>query len=572
MILQSLCEYYERQSKIGKMPRYGYENIKISYVIVIDKDGRFINLEDWRIKEKNKFSGREILLPKSVKRTRAVVANFLWDNATYVLGITDPDSDKNADQNIAAFKEKANQVLKNCDDIGALAVLRYLECSNTLLVEHSLYQEIEKADQITFRLDTDTVPVCMREKIIVCYENWLAEQSHDQGICLVTGKQDGIEQTHPSIKGLSGAQPTGANIVSYNQDAFCSFGKVQGENAPVGKKAAFEYTTALNYLLRKDSPNKWQISKMTCICWAEANTKMENCFANMFSNANKDDPNQGVNDLIATVNAVLSGNYVENNSGSKFYILGLVANVARISVQLWQISTVKNVAQSIKQWFDDINIVGAENNGIVPLGKLIYALSREYEISGAKKTASGELSVPSHIISALMLAIINKSTLPESLLETIIQRIKKSKIINSKRMAILKALLNRKFRLRKEREVTVSLNINDNRQGYLLGRLFSVFAKLQEEANGENNSTIMDRYYNSASSTPSVVFGTLMRLHVAHLSKINSGRKVYFEKLIQSVVSNLNGFANHLNPEEQALFALGFYHQREDFSTKKSDS
>ena len=161
-------------------------------------------------------------------------------------------------------------------------------------------------------------------------------------------------------------------------------------------------------------------------------------------------------------------------------------------------------------------------------------------------------------------------------MQATILRIKAERDVSYPRAKLIKGCLNRKFRSNsnnKERMLTMSLDRENADVGYRLGRLFAVLEKIQQEANPGINATIRDKYYASASSTPSTVFGNLMRLKNHHLSKLeNPGRKIWFEKLLGEVIAALPGhFPAHLNLDAQGQFAIGYYHQAQDFWTKKAD-
>ena len=118
----------------------------------------------------------------------------------------------------------------------------------------------------------------------------------------------------------------------------------------------------------------------------------------------------------------------------------------------------------------------------------------------------------------------------------------------------------------------MSLDKENTNVGYRLGRLFAILEKIQEEANPGINATIRDKFYASASSTPNAVFGNLMRLKNHHLGKLSQGRSIYFEKLLGEVIAEVPSFPAHLSLDEQGDFAIGYYHQWQDFFTKKESS
>ena len=116
------------------------------------------------------------------------------------------------------------------------------------------------------------------------------------------------------------------------------------------------------------------------------------------------------------------------------------------------------------------------------------------------------------------------------------------------------------------------LDPDNTHPAYRLGRLFAVLEKAQEEASPGLNATIRDRYYGAASSTPVAVFTTLLRLKNAHLKKLTIGQSVSFEKLLTEILGPVTDFPAHLSLPDQGRFALGYYHQRQDFFSKPTDS
>ena len=115
----------------------------------------------------------------------------------------------------------------------------------------------------------------------------------------------------------------------------------------------------------------------------------------------------------------------------------------------------------------------------------------------------------------------------------------------------------------------MALDVTNTNPGYRLGRLFAVLEKIQEEASPGINATIRDRFYGSASGTPVAAFPHLMKLKNHHLAKLeNRGRAVNLEKIVGEIMDGLDDFPTHLSLQDQGRFAVGYYHQRQDFFKK----
>ncbi|MCL4491530.1 MAG: type I-C CRISPR-associated protein Cas8c/Csd1, partial [Nitrospirae bacterium] len=155
-----------------------------------------------------------------------------------------------------------------------------------------------------------------------------------------------------------------------------------------------------------------------------------------------------------------------------------------------------------------------------------------------------------------------------------IRRIRAEQEVTYPRASLIKAVLVRKARYKNEKEeIAMGLDAGNTNAGYRLGRLFAVLEKIQEEASPGINATIRDRFYSSASSTPVTVFSHLLKLKNHHIAKLeNKGRAVNFEKLVGEIVDDINDFPAHLSLDDQGRFAVGYYHQRQDFFKKKDNS
>ena len=557
MILQALCNYYERKPDL---PRLGFETKAIPFVIEINAAGQLVQIEDTRTLEGKKKIARNFLMPQGVKKTSGIATNLLWDNAEYVLGITSTGKPERVQEQHAAFRAKLDALAEKIDDAGLDAVRKFLQTTDrTQLEADPLWAEIlETSPVMTFRLNGDLGLVCQRPTIRATLEN--TDTDAEEITCLISGKHDGFERLHTTIKGVWGAQSSGANIVSFNKDAFNSFGKEQGANAPVGKRAAFAYTTALNYLLSKESTQRIQVGDASTVFWSEKHTDLEDSFADLFDEPPKDDPAKQTRAIEALFKSPQTGVLDDGGAKTRFYVLGLAPNAARISVRFWQVGTVAEMSARIRQHFEDLEIVHASYEK--PYLSLFWLLK-------STATQGKSENIPPNLAGEFMRAILAGLPYPQTLLQAAVRRIRAEREVNYPRAALIKACLNRQARYSPshEKEIAVSLDDSNTNPGYRIGRLFAALEKIQEEAVNPS-ATIRDRFYGAASSTPVTVFSNLMKLKNHHLAKLEEGRKRHFEKLIGQIMSDINDFPTHLSLADQGRFAIGYYHQRQAFFTK----
>jgi CRISPR-associated protein Csd1 len=568
MMLQSLKEYYDRKaadSESGIAPE-GWEWKEIHFIVVLSHEGKLIQIEDTREGEGSNKRWKRFLVPQGVKKSSGITANLLWDSANYVFGI----GEKNGKEQNKAFVSRIERELPESSK--KQAVLSFLTQLNAAHLEKNAYwNEIcETKPTVSFRFDGEYELYCTTEEIQKALsEKVLVEEN--EGICLVTGNRDVISRTHTAIKGVWGAQSTGANIVSFQvKSGYDSYGKTQGYNAPVGKKAMFAYTTALNTLLDKGSTQRMQIGDASTVFWSATKTQFEEDFLQFFDEPPKDDPDAGTRKIKNLFGSPTTGGYIEDAGDEKFYILGLAPNAGRISIRFWRQGTVGEFAKNIRRHFEDFEI-------IKPKGEPNYYSLWRILVNTAVQDKSE--NIPPNVAGEFMRSILDGRPYPATLLQAVLRRIKSDteNRVKPVRAALIKAYLNRflisQKNYNKKEVLKVALDTEQTSIGYQLGRLFAVLEKIQEEANPGLNATIRDRYYSAASGSPVTVFPTLMRLKNHHLAKMeNRGRVTNLERLIGEIVEHFDGFPVHLALFEQGKFAVGYYHQRQDlFTSKKED-
>ena len=568
MILQALNSYYQRMDahQPGALAPYGLERKSLPVIIELDHQGSVhqINIS------KDKQTPKLYVLPKAVKRASGIAANLLWDNAEYVLGLPRPGGKAaRVTEQHQAFVERLRQL--RCDDVGVQALLSFMASLDLVSLQQRSDFDAEffaTNPNVSFQLADDTCLICERPAVREAALALISAPSADdlEGFCLVSGESASIERLHPSIKGVWGAQSSGANIVSFNLAAFSSFAKSQGANSTVSKRAGFQYTEALNYLLRKGSRQRLQIGDASTVFWAEeAHEEIEDAFQTLMGSTEKDettdDPNQGTSAVKAALQAFYKGSRIDPSDDKAFYILGLAPNASRIAIRFWQVSNVRAISRNVCQHYKDISMAHPPNDQAeIALPRLLSNLCLGYKLSNLPPNLAGEVAR----------SIFTNSPYPISLLAAAVRRNKAERHVSFPRAAIIKACLNRNSLT--TQEITMALDLDNTDTAYLLGRWFATLEKIQEESHPGINATIKDRYYGAISSSPVSVFGALDKLKNHHLSKLeNTGAKVNKERLLGEIIAKLPAnLPNQLALHEQATFAIGYYHQRQDFFTPKS--
>ena len=571
MILHALTRYYRRKAASGgDVAPEGFENKKIPFIIVLDRQGKFITLEDTHELQGKKKVAREFLVPKSPGRSGSrsyAISNPLWDHYGYVLAYAAEKEQSLADKQHQSFIDKVDELKQALpDDAGIRAVAAFLaspdEKAQVMLHENWAECSKIKGCNLSFRLADEGRDLVCQSKAVQHYlaqGQAAAAEDAPRGICLITGKKTNIAKLHTDIKGINSTPKS--PFVSANLAAFESYGKEQGFVFPVGEQAMFEYTTALNSLLSGE--NRLRIGDVSAVCWSEKPTALETRLPVMLIGS-KDNPDAHIDEVKSLYKSLHNGKYTEPNGKDKFYLLGLSPNSARIVVRFWHETTVAELSESLARWYDDIKMVRGENSlypEFMPLPRLLANLVLDGKLE----------NLPADLIAKTTQCALNNHALPNSLLQTALRRNKAEQKITYGRACLIKAYLNRAVRagsLRHTKELMMSLDRERSDIGYVLGRLFAVLEKAQGEANPGLNATIGDRYFGAASSTPVAVFGTLLRLSKHHLGKLAIGRRTSLEKLQQEIVAKINAFPSHLNINQQGLFAIGYYHQKQDLFTK----
>lgn len=585
MILQSLNELY---SRLAEDPAYeiappGFSPQKIAFRIRIRPDGSLLQIEDARIPDKKgKLQNNVMLVPGEAKPPGAGInPGLLWDNQTYLLGRQPEDKpDGFGLKRFEAFRQRHVELADKINDPEFTAVCQFLSLwSPDQLANHPILNEVGTGFGI-FAIQGEKRAVHESKRV---QEWWIHSLEADKGEppligqCLLTGEVGPIARLHPKIKGVTGSQAAGASIVSFNAKAYDSYAKdeQQGYNAPTGQSAAFQYSTALNSLLSGPQSHKHRIriGDTTTVFWTDQPSVVEDCFADLFSGGShaiveiQDETKRA--QIHRLLEAIRSGTGYQDfgEPETPFHILGLSPNAARLSIRFYHRSTIADLLAKLHDHQRCLEIVRQFTE---PTGNRFPDPEFPAVWQILKETARVADEIPPLLGGALARAIIDGTPYPDGIFSAIIRRIHADRNINYLRAATLKAVLVRNHQC----TIPTMLDTNNTDPAYLLGRLFSALEKTQEDALGNLNAGIRERFYSAASATPASVFPRLLRTYQHWLAKLNGGAKVNRERLTQEIISSLegSGFPNQLSLKKQGVFAIGYYHQRKDFFTKKDST
>ncbi len=614
MIVQSLARYYDilAGDDTVKISRPGYSLAKVSFALVISPEGVLTNILDLRTDGKKKLpKGMEVPLQKSRSGKRPP-PYFLCDKGEYVFGVESLNA-KNfqeekgsaphnlvildrTEKNVVVvsprslecfnqFRTFHHTLLDGLSNPEIRGFLHFLDAWNPeLAIQHPKFAEYK--DEMlagaffVFDLNGEYLHrnAMARSAWETHYSPGNGDTSQECSQCLVSGKMLPIARTHQKIKGVLNAQSAGATLIGFNDPAFESYGKKQSYNAPVSESAMFKYTTVLNYLLERESKNKIQIGDTSTVFWAETNNKAyEDLILSLLNPVEpratqEEEPQeerleqdhsvrQLINDILLKVK---SGGYLEDRDlgipkTTKFYILGLSPNNARLAVRYWHEDNFGDFITRLARHHIDMEIdAGYRGPQFISVYRLL------------KETVPRDADIPPLIEGLLMRSIIENTPYPIPMYNAILNRVKVERSINYARAGFIKAYLVRIARTRKQDEedvITVSLNEESTNVPYRLGRLFAVLEKSQSDTNRELKSTITSKYFSSAATTPAVVFPVLLKLAQHHIAKSDWGFKS--NQQIEEVLGGIHEFPAYMNLEEQGMFMLGYYHQRKAFYKKK---
>ena len=572
-MLFALVQAYERMAQDREVPPFGYSSQKIGYLISLHDDGspahapiRLVSLE------RGQALIPLMVVPQPAKRTRDVAPSFLWDKTSYVLGVTAKASTRTQTEH-AAFVDYHDNLLRDTDDEGLRALRAFLHRWRPADFEALGWPDEMMDQNVAFALESQReagIHLHDRPAARAIWNRVSAQKSKSPATCLVTGKKTSLSRIHPAIKGVRGAQTSGAAIVSFNLDAFTSYGHEFGANAPVGEDAAFAYTTVLNRFLELGSQNRLQLGEATMVFWAEGRKRhlAEQLFASMLAGKQPGDVEttntvrMEADALLAKLQAGAAPAELAPESGmdTRLFAALLAPNASRLAVCFFLEEDLATIAARYRQFIADIELEPGPPEAIIALRRCVL------ESAALAKRENMPLALSTDFVRS----VFNGTDYPLTLFSTLLMRMRADKDINALRIALLKAVLVRNFKM----EVPVALDPAFKDKAYLIGRLFATYEHIQYAAIGSRlNATFKNTYYPSASANPRKIFHQMELGSIDHLRLVaakSPGYRVVLERTIAAILEEMSPadepFPAFLSPRQQALFGLGYHHQRSAFA------
>jgi CRISPR-associated protein Csd1 len=593
MILKAL---YDLAIREGLDPFY--EPKEIHYLIELGRDGRFIGVKepleepvlDAKGRPKGKPRPPKRQIPRRSSRTAQDFAEFLVDKAEYVLGFDAREKGKRDEKKLTArralFRARIAAVLTHprlARHTALRSVLAFLEsdCQSRDPALAKWLADKVKSDPkqlesglFAFVYAPEGGAKCVHEDSAI-REFWQETLGDEvsRGQCLVTGRLDApLTRLHAAPKGIPPLSDTkgGVPLTSVNKEAFRSYGLGAVGCAPISVEATLRIDAALTRLLDPNYPGSdgnpmpsrsVKLSPNTVLVyWARDDAQID-----FIASLDAAEPAE----VAAMLHSPYKGRPPALEDTAPFYALMLSGSQGRGIVRSFLESTVRDVAKNVDRYFADAKLTRpyGEPAGTYPLVELRSALVFEGKLE----------RLPPDLAVELYLSILHGRDYPRAILDAAIRRNRVDLLPErgvrgirglAARCCLIKAHLVRNLK----KEVPVSLDTTRPEPAYRLGRLLAIIDRIQADALGSLNATIVERYYGSASSTPAAVLPTLVRRcqhHLAKLRREKPGWAVVQEKRLQEVMGGLSVFPTTMTLDEQGLFALGFYHQRQDFFTKK---
>lgn len=481
MILQALYQYYEAMLKAERIAAPGLEEKPIRWIIVIKEDGSFVRIEDRKDYNDKKSKGQNFLVCAGKKRSGICPpAQPFWDNRKYILGFEEgaegisPCMDR-----LESFKALMNNISELYPQNKSFkAVCNFYQkyCGTVVaLPEDTQTDQISSEDWITFQLQGDTELVATQSDAYH-YATQSNESEEKTGICLITGEKKPLAAFHARI--LAPGSQSGATIASFNDAAYLSYGKKQGENAPISKYASFAHTTALNNLLKNENTHFF-LGDISYVFWNSdvANDEINSTFRTVtFGMNNKDEdieepsetevdePRKRRRNKKAKAPNPLQDNFkvleqfksirgdrgkaLHNDDPRQFYVLGITAG-GRIAIKFWQQGTIAEIFGNTYQHLVDMNIVNWENVGSEenPPLRSLYNVVRV--VTTPTKSGKFETNLIQSIVESILTGMPYPLTLQQACINQInakrndANRNLSASYTRELRAAVLKACINR---------------------------------------------------------------------------------------------------------------------------------
>jgi len=593
-ILASLVRAYDR---LPDKPAIGYSAEKIGFLVSLNADGTVAHVIDLRTGDGKKKTPRILVVPQAVKRASGIASNFLWDKTSYVLGVTAGEGKRLAAEH-AAFVERHSNALQGHSDEGLRALMRFLESWSSDQFVAPTWPDEMKDQNVAFCLENERLNGTMLHDRAAARDLWTVlsnSDDRDGQICLVTGDAGPVARLHPSIKGVWGGQSSGGAIVSFNLDAFESYGHEQGDNAQVSEIAAFKYTTALNRYLGNDSGHRIQIGDASTVFWADASDaalagEAESIFAQMMEpNEKEADKVKDIADKLKQIHDGVPLSKIEPElDGVRFFVLGLAPNAARISIRFYCEDRFGALTRNYQQFLQDMSFEPWPKDRKLSISSSVLRTSPAR--IEAKKVKFDRDQVSPLLAGELFRSILTGSRFPGTLLSLLLLRVRSDHVLDSIRIALIKGVIARNARLEKRlpkrpdgtmmENYLMRSDPNDPNPARRAGRLFAIIERAQLASLGDNvNSTVKDKFLGAAAATPQRVFPRLLEnAERHHIKRLRNGHSdadwikdadhargvgaALARDMGRLAATFGDGWPQQHSSEEQGLFLIGYYQER----------
>lgn len=390
---------------------------------------------------------------------------------------------------------------------------------------------------------------------------------------------------HGMIKKVPDGQSSGSALISYNEDAFESYGLKGNNNSAVCANCAKTYVEGMNWLLSAGNEiitrdrrgrekkafrysNRKNFGSDTAIVyWTRNNEKVDE-----IDYLDAPDPA----DVARLIESVASGNardsrYLESD---QFYSCSLSGSAARIAVRDWIETSLFDFRKSIAKWFQDISIEAydRESKKARTYYHRLYDLARCCQRKNNDGQNDKDDTSFARVAVSLWNAALKGTTPPHWILAKVLQRARVDGV-TSDRATLIKLILNRHGR---GGGFMITEKVIDGYRpvAYVCGQIFAKLESIQHAALGDRNAGIRERYFTYAMTSPAAAFGRLFNLNSKHFTKLKSdkpGLAVTLDKDLQGLCKDvdIHTFPAAFSLEQQGQFAVGYYHQRQlQFSGK----
>jgi CRISPR-associated protein Csd1 len=579
MLVQALAEYADNYLA-EELNDAAWEMKPVPWLLEISRQGTFLNATP---RTKTETRGKkqvqvpmQMSVPRSpVNRNSGEHPLLGTDDIAYVLGVGPWTPDKSSDKEKAekhheAFVALIGKAAAETGDAALGACTRLYANVEEVGKARSALREAKPGALVALSVggalaEREAVQQFWRKHYQAAFAG---RMEGIDGECMISGKFGPIAPTHEKIKGVSslGGQAAGVALMSFDKEAFRSYGWEQNRNSPVSPDRALAYVLAFNDLLKQDKGRRRDRGGIGFLYWLKNKADI-----NVLDLLERADPQQ-VADL-------LDFDPAANPDTNRFYMVGVSGNGGRLRVRYWADLALTEVKKNLKNWHEQLRVEYPWDRPPVNLWHIRYALNRDGKLSSQmeltlQRRAIEGLPLGYSMLFAALTCLQSPGTGTDKQKE--VQGQKNSDSIERFRVpiALVRMCLNDLPRKEGAEEMSEGLNSTCPYPAYVCGRLMASYEDLQRTTARKSgvpiNKTITDRFFSLASTYPSAAFAEIVDLGQKHLKKLrrlDGGAAVRIEERIMEInnllqPSEKGPYPSDLSLENQGLFALGYFHQK----------